>query len=525
MLDGFIWRGNFRRVDGVNYIRTKKVKGNRTMNRQNDIEPNAQAEAAASDAGTELRGFAIWDQVAETIKTRVSASDYERWLQDLRFVAEVEGKIVIATRERLDYDRIANSAHMALIRRVWREHDPKKRSVRLVCWRTADAELRAFVEDPWKADVPDAAQGAGGGSPPPPTDTDLESVSSPEMTFENLVVGKSNEIAVAFARKVAAGHKVGTALTLIYGSPGIGKTHILTALKQYGDARKTGRNIVYVTAEEFLAAYQEGVKARDTVGLKKRLQSADVLLVDDLHRISGKRGTENELFQNLREVTAKGGQVIIVSDMCAGNITGFSTAMRSELRGGTSIEVELPDADMRRTIVENLADHIVQKAPEFVLSAEMISRITSGIRGPGRELSGAVWSLFTAANFGKRAPTSEMLDRIIRQQEGEHRKPTIELVKRAAMKVFEISKSDIESKSKAQIVVYPRQVAMFLCREMTGKSYPQIARSFRKSDHTTVIYACRKIQKKAETSPELVQDIEAVRKMVLDLQIASKTTA
>lgn len=498
------------------------------MNRDNKNEPTIQANDALSSSYSERPGLKIWDDVVENVEALVTKSDYERWIQHLRLIAEIDGEIVIATKDPLSFDRIANSKHMALIQRIWRKHDPKSRRLRLVCWRTAGTNMHALVDDPWATALSDAVEAPAheamtGADTADIADID-EGVSTPEMTFDNLITGPSNNSAFRFAYKVATGIKVGTPLTLFYGPPGIGKSHLLTALVHESEARKLKRKIVSVTAEEFLAAYQEGVKARDTVELKKRLQSADVLLVDDLHRISGKRSTENELFQNLREVTGKGGQVILVSDVCAGDIKGFSPRMCSELKGGTSIPIELPDADMRRGIVVQLADHILQHAPNFVLNDAMVDQIITGIRGPGRELCGAVWSLYIAADFGADAPTEEMLTSIIRQQQGERPKPTLDLIKRAAMKVFEISKTDIESKSKAQVVVYPRQIAMYICREMTGKSFPQIARSFHKLDHTTVIYACKKVEKKMKITPELKQDVETVRRMVLDLQMASKAS-
>lgn len=496
------------------------------MNRDNKNEPTIQANDALTNSYSERPGLNIWNDVVENVEALVTKSDYERWIQHLRLIAEIDGEIVIATKDPLSFDRIANSKHMALIQRIWRKHDPKSRRMRLICWRTAGTDMHALVDDPWAITTSETAEAPAQDAEADAANNDVidEGVSTPEMTFANLVTGPSNNSAFRFAYKVATGIKVGTPLTLFYGPPGIGKSHLLNALINESKAHELKRKIVCVTAEEFLAAYQEGVKARDTVELKKRLQSADVLLVDDLHRISGKRSTENELFQNLREVTGKGGQVILISDVCAGDIKGFSPRMCSELKGGTSIPIELPDADMRRGIVVQLADHILQHAPNFVLNDAMVDQIITGIRGPGRELCGAVWSLYIAADFGADAPTEAMLTSIIRQQQGERPKPSLDLIKRAAMKVFELSKNDIESKSKAQVVVYPRQIAMYLCRDMTGKSFPQIARSFHKLDHTTVIYACKKVEKKMKITPELKQDVETVRRMVLDLQMASKAS-
>jgi chromosomal replication initiator protein len=491
------------------------------MNRQDKGEPISNAKSSTENK-TDKPGQTIWADVTKRLQSLLDAADYERWILDLRLIAEIDGEILIAARDRLAYDRV-NVDHKRMIQRVWRGLDPKKRSIRLECWRTAGPEVRGLVDDPWqKLDGAQAndnvtllSDAKASQSAPAPVS------SAPEFSFDTLVVGPSNDIAQRVAQRIASGQQTGTPMTLIYGRQGTGKTHLLHALRNECKLRTPDREVVYLTAEEFMSAYHEGVKAKDTTDLKRRLRAASILLVDDLHRISGKPGTETELFQNLREVINHGGVVVLVADDAPGDIKGFSPRMRSELKGAAAVEIGLPDGEMRRAIVERLADHILQGAPDFVVSPAMVSRIVAGIRGPGRELCGAVWSLYTEARFGEITPTDEMLERIIRRHEGEQREPSIDQVKRAAMKVFSISKTDIESPCKAQAVVYPRQIAMYLCRKLTRKSYPQIAHSFGKRDHTTVLYAYRKLLKKIETDADIARDVDAVSMAVMDLQAGS----
>lgn len=491
------------------------------MDRNTLFDSEHGVEFSGTDKINSLPGQAIWTQVREKLATVLNATDYDRWIEDLRLIAEVDGEMVIAARDPLAYDRVV-AEHKRLIQRTWRELDPARRGIRLECWRNARTEIRDLVSDPWAETAvvsqpePAIADSRDGEKP---TGTSNAS-GAPEMTFETLVVGQSNEIAVQLAQRVAAGQTVGTSTTLIYGRQGTGKTHLLMALKNRVEASDSDRIVVYLTAEEFMSAYHDGVKAKDTSGLKRRLRSATLLLIDDLHRIAGKPGTETELYQNIREVTGNGGQVVLAGDEAPGDVTGFGPRMRAELKGSIAVEVGLPDADMRREILVRLAAHIEAGHPDFVLTDEMITRINAGIRGPGRELTGAIWSLYTEAGFGDRAPTLDMLDRVIRRHQGEIKVPTIELVKRATMKVFNISKSDLESPCKARAVVYPRQVAMYLCREKTGKSLPQIGHSFGKRDHTTILYAHRKVTKNIATDPELAGDIARVTEAIFELQAA-----
>jgi chromosomal replication initiator protein len=295
------------------------------------------------------------------------------------------------------------------------------------------------------------------------------------------------------------------------------------ALKADVAKRDANRKVVYLTAEEFMSCYLDGVKARDTSSLKRRLRTAAILIIDDLHRIAGKPGTENELFQNIREVTGNGGQVVLVGDAAPGETVGFGKRLVGELKGATAVEIGLPDAAMRREILNRLAAHITASHPEFLLEDDMIQKLNSGIRGPGRELTGAVWSLFTEANFGQETPTMEMLERVIRRHSGEQREPTIDVIKKATLKIFPIARADLEGPSKMQAFVYPRQVAMYLCRTMTRKSFPQIGRAFGKRDHTTVLYAFRRIEKALPEDPRMADDIARVEAMIFDMIEAGQT--
>ncbi|PKP80106.1 MAG: chromosomal replication initiator protein DnaA [Alphaproteobacteria bacterium HGW-Alphaproteobacteria-18] len=465
-------------------------------------------EAIEGSDAFEATGHMIWNEVRDVLRDKIAESEFSRWIEDLRVVAEHNGEMIVAARDPLAFDRVS-SQHLRVIEKLWAAADPAERALKLICWRNAPADLRDLVDDPWAVAVAPA--------PAEPQAPATSSGAGPAMTFDTLVTGPSNEIAVTLAKRIAAGLPAGTATTLIYGPPGTGKTHLMQALRLEAARRDTSRRIVYLTAEEFMSAYLDGVKARDTSDLKKRLRAASILLIDDLHRIAGKPGTEAELYQNIREVTSNGGQVVLVGDSAPGDAAGFGQRMRSEIKGATAVEVAPPDAEMRREILTRLAGHIAENHPAFVLTDEMMQRLNNGIRGPGRELTGAVWSLYTEAGFGDRAPTMEMLDRIIRRHAGEQREPSIDVIKRATLKVFPIAKTDLEGPSKMRGFVYPRQIAMYLCRTMTRKSFPQIGRAFGKRDHTTVLYAYRRMDGDLGKDQELTADIARVQTVVLEL--------
>ncbi|MBU3921955.1 DnaA/Hda family protein [Hyphomonas sp.] len=469
-------------------------------------------QGTKNGGGDDATGQRIWEDVQAVLASRMAREEFDRWIAELCLVAEVNGEFLLAAQDPVALDRV-NTRHKREIERLWAGMDPQGRAIRLICWRTAPAELRELVGDPWETVADDDGV----------ADAPAAQTGGPAMTFENLVVGPSNQIAAELAKRIAAGLPAGTPITLIYGPQGTGKTHIVLSLRADVEARDPKRKVVYLTAEEFMSAYLDGVKARDTSGLKRRLRTAAILIVDDLHRIAGKPGTENELYQNIREVTGNGGQVVLVGDAAPGETVGFGQRMRGEIKGATAVEIGLPDAAMRREILTRLASHITASHPDFQLGDDMIQKLNSGIRGPGRELTGAVWSLFTEANFGEETPTMDMLERVVRRHSGEQREPTIDVIKKATLKIFPIGKTELEGPSKMQAYVYPRQIAMYLCRTMTRKSFPQIGRAFGKRDHTTVLYAFRRIKKAVPDDVRVAEDVARVEALILDLLDSGQT--
>lgn len=455
------------------------------------------------------RGKEIWDTVLNDTRVRIPAEDFDKWIADLRFVAEVDDVVLIAARDQLAFDRI-NSNHRPLLKRIWRKSDPKGRALQIACWKDIPASTRDLVDNPWsveKRQTVNAEETAG----------TERSEGVPGMTFANLVTGDTNKRAVGLAMEIVGG-KRGADVSLIYGRQGTGKTHILRAIENAVLHLDDGRRVTYMTAEEFVTAYVDGAMARDTRDLKKWVRNNDLLLIDDLQWIAGKAKTDDAFFATIRSVTKEGGRVVLTADEAPGDLKGFSQRMRGEIMGAASSEVGLPDQEMRREIVRLHAAMIREDQPNFELTEEMIDRIVSTVRGPGRELCGVLWTLQTETGYGEVEPDMDMLVTVLRRQQGEYQAPSLDNIKRAAMRVFGLSKTEIESANKSRSICYPRQIAMYLCREMTDKSYPQIARAFNKKDHTTVLHAWRKVKEEMQDDPDMIRDVERVREMVFEIQ-------
>jgi chromosomal replication initiator protein len=472
-----------------------------------------QAKGAAG-AGDDHRGMDLWKTVLKTARQESSPNDFDKWISDLRFVADDNGTVLVAARDKLACDRI-NSHHRPMLRKAWRSADPKGRALKITCWKDIPADTRDLVGNPWQAERL-ASEAATAAAAKQPSQTPGRHGNA--MSFETLIVGDTNRAAVRLAEMIVNNAHVHADVALIYGRQGTGKTHILRAMEKAIQRQGEDRRVTYMSAEEFMTAFVDGAREGDTRQLKAQVRDNDLLLIDDLQWIANKKKTDEAFFASLRSVTKEGGRVLLTADEAPGDLKGFSARMRGELMGAAAVEVGLPDQEMRREIVRLHAELIRADQPNFILDDEMVEKIVSSVRGPGRDLCGVLYSLQTETVYGEIELTLDMLATVLRRQQGEHHAPTLDNVKRAAMRSFDLTKTDIESANKSRSICMPRQVAMYLCREMTDKSLPQIARSFCKKDHTTVIHAWRKVKNSMQTDPEMVRTVERVREAVFDIQ-------
>ncbi len=476
--------------------------------RQGGSEGNRQFDKATHGLGAR----ALWTNVISDVSAKVAPEAISNWLTPLRVVAEVDGSILVSAQDQYTLDRVSSEFDRTL-QSSWNQFDPKQRRLKFQLWNRIDRNVRDVAGDPWLADPVGGLAATQTGE----ETTDPASLRDEAMRFETLVVGDSNQRAVGVAKRLSKNGDMKAGVVVIYGQPGTGKTHILKSIlaeaKQRGDARR----MTYISAGEFVSRFVEGARKGDTADLQAFVKENDLLLIDDLHWIAGKKKTDTAFFGAVRKVTSEGGQVVITADTAPGNMVGFSKELTNEIRGAAAVEVAHPDREMRKEIVRRHADIIRESLPKFQLTDAMVEKIVTGIQGPGRDLCGVLWSLEIETGFGEFAPTDEMLDVVIRRIAGEPRIPSLDDIKRACMETFSLSKTEIESASKQRSVCVPRQIGMFLSRDMTDKSYPQIAHAFRKKDHTTCLHAYRKIKRLIKAGDQdMIRDVELTRAAVFE---------
>jgi len=476
-------------------------------------EQNTRGQNSAEKNET-MGAHAVWNSVRGRLKTVIGEEAVSKWIEDLRLIAEVDDRILLAARNRFVFDRV-NRDYKRAVSSAWTDADPKGRRLRFECWTQAPKAIRDLAGDPWKETKQESSKAENASA-----STVRAAVGPSSMSFDTLVVGASNATAVTAVRRILDGAAPAPIL-YVSGRQGVGKTHLMQALLNALSAAQDPRRVTYMQAEEFMSAYVDGAKKRDTQSLKDKLRQNDILIVDDLQSIAGKEGTDREFFANIRSVVSNGGQVILTADEAPGNLAGLSERLHSELMGAADLQIDLPDDGMREAILRQHAAMFEAADPMFKLDDSAIASILARVRGPGRDLCGVLYSLHAETGFGEIAVTPEMIDRVIRRKEGDVKPPSIDLVKRAVMAVFDVTKSDLESASKARAYVYPRQIAMYLCRVLTQKSFPQIAKCFGDRDHTTIMYGYRKVKKlvEADKDADILAHIQRVSDTVYEMQL------
>ena len=486
----------------------------------NDFERQSSKMVAGNNAslGAEVGGPEIWKRVCVRLASEIDPAEFHKWIASLRFISEVDGSVLIVAKTRFAFDRV-NAHYFRQIEKAWARLDPKERPVQFECWSSVSSDIRALLKDPWadEARVLRIVE-----AEPEPQDADTLLSGPAPMRFDTFVTGASNDVATTVARSIAHNRQqVAASLFVVNGLQGVGKTHLMKAIEVALLDRNDCR-VAYISAEEFLVAYVDGAKVGDTRALKARVRGADVVLFDDLQRIAGKKGTNEELAGTIRTVTNRGGIVVLTADRAPAEMEGLSHGVMTMLKGAACIEITMPDTEMRLQIVRQRAKLLSQSSPKFVLGDDMCEAIVSRVHGPGRDLCGAVVSLYTETGLGAVAPTGDMLDRVLARQQ----KPklvSLDMIKRAVCKAFDMTRADLVGGRKYQRCVRARQIGMFLAREMTDKSYPQIGIAFGNRHHTTALYAWRKITKKIASTPDLTADIERVKQLIAHFQTVANS--
>jgi len=333
---------------------------------------------------------------------------------------------------------------------------------------------------------------------------------NPKYIFSSFVVGVGNQFAHAASRKVAENPGKTYNPLFIYGDVGLGKTHLLSGIGHYISGSELNLKVVYITSEQFTNDVISSIRYGKMVEFRQRYRNIDVLLIDDIQFISGKERTQEEFFHTFNTLYEENKQVVFTSDRSTKEMSDIEERLRSRFEMGLVADIQPPDLETKIAILYKKAESEGVSIPEDVALF-----VASHTRSNVRELEGALMRLGAYNTFmgmGKTMTVSfarEALKDIIIETKKEI---YIEDVQKAVLEKFQIKDSELKSKRRTKNLVVPRQIGMYLCRELTKASFPEIGAAFGGKDHSTVIYACKQIDKDKDVMPHVKDAINEISK-------------
>jgi chromosomal replication initiator protein len=341
----------------------------------------------------------------------------------------------------------------------------------------------------------------------------LSAALDPRFTFDNFIVGKPNELAHAAARRIAEGcaapvHAVPFNPLFLYGGVGLGKTHLMHAIAWHVRMNAPTRRVIYLSAEKFMYQFIRALRYRSIMDFKELFRSVDLLMIDDVQFISGKDSTQEEFFHTFNALVDQNRQIVISADKSPSDLEGLEERMRSRLGWGLVADIHPTTYELRLGILQAKAEQGGLQVPQKVLEF-LAHKIVSNVR----ELEGALNRIAAQAQLIGREITLEtahdLLQDLLRASE---RRVTIDEIQKRVAEHFNIKMAEMTSARRARLVARPRQVAMYLAKQLTSRSLPEIGRKFGGRDHTTVMHAVRKVDELIASDHAFAEDVELLRR-------------
>lgn len=335
-------------------------------------------------------------------------------------------------------------------------------------------------------------------------------VLNPKYTFDTFVVGSSNQFAQAACFAVAESPGKSYNPLFLYGDVGLGKTHLLNAIGNFIIKKKAGVRISYISSEQFTNEVISSIRYEKMSEFRQRYRGMDVLLIDDIQFIAGKEATQEEFFHTFNTLYEAQKQIVVSSDRFPKEMSGIEERLKSRFECGLIADIQPPDFETKIAILKKKAE-----AERITLPQDVAMFLATNIKTNIRELEGSLIRLGAFSSLTNESLNIDLARRVLRDTINEKKKAiSMEEIQQVVSNKFHIKLSDIKSKKRSKNLVYPRQISMYIARKLTGLSFPEIGKCFGGKDHTTVIYACRQIEKMMESEKDIVRTIEGLIKEI-----------
>ena len=441
-----------------------------------------------SDAGA-------WARVRAALARETGDRNFDTWLAPLTLQASDGDRVTLAAPSAFLADWVAGNFADKL-RQHWAIQRPGTRQVVVSVQQGAAASMSVVL--------PLAVA--------PPVGPAISLPVEARYSFDNFIVGKSNELAYNAAQAVAEPGPVGFNPLFLHGTTGLGKTHLMHAIGNAFLARQPDAKVAYMSAEKFMVEFLAALRAKDTISFKQRLRSVDLLMIDDVQFIAGKESTQEEFFHTMNEIISAGKRLVITADRSPQNLEGIQERILSRMAWGLVADINPADYELRLNILHAKLGSMTQNV---AVPAEVIEFLARKITANVRELEGALNRVVAYAALVNQPVTLEFTRETLADLLRAHEKKlTIDEILRKVADHYTLRMSDLLSARRARAVARPRQVAMYLAKQLTSRSLPEIGRRFGNRDHTTVLHAVNKITELMAGDPSFAEDVTLLRKML-----------
>ena len=445
--------------------------------------------------------------IREKLIGQVGRNNYVNWIEPLEFSELEDGVATFLVPTQFMGTWVSrNFGDKILQQLAGSGHEVTRVEFTVPMQRTNGSAEKAGPEKPVKVvNGAVAAPGPDASLPGAPLDA--------RFTFQSFVVGKPNELAHAAARRVAEGGQVTFNPLFLYGGVGLGKTHLMHAIAWELKTRRPELRVVYLSAEQFMYRFVQALREKDMISFKQLFRSVDVLMVDDIQFIAGKDATQEEFFHTFNALVDQNKQIILSADRAPTEITGIEDRIASRMQSGLVADLHPTNYELRLGILQQKVDQYSDQFQNLEIAEGVLEFLAHRISSNVRVLEGALMRLFAFGSLVGREITLELtqdcLADILRASD---RKITVEEIQRKVSDHYNIRLSDLIGPKRLRTFARPRQIAMYLSKQLTSRSLPEIGRRFGGRDHTTVMHGVRRIEELRQKDSQLAEDLELLRR-------------
>lgn len=485
--------------------------------KQDDLPIDDEMAAARPSPEGQSELDMQWHRVRSRLRAELGEATFNSWFKLLSVQGRTRGRVTLQVPTRFVRSWI-EAHYLSRILDYWRVEDDSVKRIDIDLqaeWTPPTPQTRVQKAPPSRlTPIPERRVQP---APPAPTTRrqEMGAPLDPRFTFDNFIVGKSNELAHAAARRLSEDGAVTFNPLFLYGGVGLGKTHLMHAIAWDIRTHHPERNILYLSAEKFMYQFVRALRFKDTMAFKQQFREVDVLMIDDIQFIAGKDSTQEEFFHTFNALIDHNRQVIISADRSPSDLEGIEERIRSRLGWGLVADIHPTDYELRLGILQSKADTLLARGDQIHIPQGVLEFLAQRIISNVRELEGALNRVVAYASFVGKPITLEVAQDVLRDLlRASERRVTIDEIQRRVAEYFNVRIGDMLSARRARTVARPRQIAMYLSKQLTSRSLPEIGRKFGGRDHTTVIHAVKKIEQLRGEDPALDEDVDLLRRML-----------